>query len=137
MVYITCMLYVHTLDQKEDWFMIKDMHSDTVPTLSTIHRYLPEWTPFLQYMTVCLDEYQDMYTIKLKTTSNVYEITCYKDKRIISLPKWDTITYIDIIRVLTSIFRLPVIFKPYRHDASYVLECTRTMYYHANEIHLY
>jgi hypothetical protein len=136
MVHIQFMLYVHTLDQQGKWLLLKDIQSNVIPTLSTFHTYLPEWAPFLQYMTVVMENQSDTYTIKLKCTSNVYEITCYTDKRIITLPRWSTMTYIDIIRVLSSMFHMPVLFKPYVHDATYVLECTRSMYYKNNEIHL-
>jgi hypothetical protein len=137
MVYIKCLLHSHTIEQKEEWLMIKDIQSDTVPSLSTIHTYLPEWTPFLQYMNVCVEHHMDTYIIKLQCQSNGYEITCYRDKRIITLPKWSTLSYIDISRVLSSIFNIPVKFKPYINESSYVLECTRTMHYKNNEIHLF
>jgi hypothetical protein len=137
MVHIKCMLYVHTIEQKGEWFMIKDIHSEIIPTLYTIHTYLPEWIPFLQYMNVFIEQHMDIYTIKLQCKSNVYEITCYEDKRIITLPRWDTLTYIDIIRVISSMFHMPVKIIPYVNDASYVLECTRSMYYKNNEIHLF
>lgn len=137
MVHIKCLLYVQTLEQNDEWFTIKEIHSDTIPLLSTIHTYLPEWTPFLEYMNVFIEHDMDSYTIKLQCQSHVFEITCYKDKRIITLPRWNTLTYIDISRVLSSIFHMEVTFIPYVNDSTYVVECTRTMYYKNNAIHLF
>lgn len=136
MFYVEFVLQIQTLTQEEDWISCEPpWQTDTIPTLYSIGTYLPEWLPFLPYMKVSIESIHANYIVKMYCThKKVFEVTHYKDKQIVSLPKWDTLTYGDLIRVLSRMFRIPVRLKPFVHDSSYVIECTRTMFYRDQEL---
>ncbi len=138
-----CMLYTqHLFTSEPEWIKCAPpLYTAIEPSIDDVYRHIPEWIPFLRHMDISFTKNSDSdtcYTLQIKCRDDAcFEITCYTLKRVIILPKWNTLTYGDMVRVLYCIFKKPILIRPVVSDASYVRECTRTMYDEHDMILLY
>jgi hypothetical protein len=129
-----------TLDSSEKWIAFEQAwYTETKPTLNQIYNHIHEWEPFLINMEISFTIVSDTHRIfKIQCKdSNVFEITSHTDKYTIILPKWTTMSYMDIIRILSRMFKRRVVFENNLNPSTFVKECTRTMHYINDYIALY
>ncbi len=128
------------LNSVEKWIAFEPAwYTHTKPTLNDIYNYIHEWEPFLTNMEISYSMVSDTHRIiKIQCKdSNVFEIKSITDNYTIVLPKWDTMSYMDIIRIMSRMFKRRVIIENNINPSTFVKECTRTMHYIDDYIALY